>query len=134
MTGATSEIAQAHLYRLDIITKSTEVKWGLAGRIETLCTKGTADKICAHWDRLSNAIICNEYDDIVLLSDGMVRGWWLADAEAIANGHTPQALPALGVVAIPVAEQNTRTPPQTGYTGDVPPSSWFKAGGDEIPF
>ena len=128
------ERSQLHLNRLDLVVRAAEIKWGIMDRLETLCSPETATKFGNHWAKLSMAIMASEYEDVVLLADGAVRGVWRMEAEAIAAGHTPGALMPLGVGgSAPISFEPPVAAPK-GFNGTVPDAAWFKAGGDPVPF
>lgn len=102
------ERAQKHLERMDIVVRAVEIKWGLmnlgAGGVEQLVPSELAAKFQAQWDKLSSAVTEQRYEDVILLSDGVVRGVWAMDKAAMAAGHEPGALLPIGAGLAPLPE------------------------------
>lgn len=89
--------AQAHIVRMDVVVRAAEIKWGLMGSLETLVPPELAAKFQTQWGKLSEAVMANAYEDIMLLADGVVRGIWAMERVAVLAGSEVQGLSPIGL-------------------------------------
>lgn len=121
--------AQAHLQRMDIVVRAAEIKWGIMFGLSALVPTELAAKFQTQWDKLSAAIMASDHEGVIVLADGVVRGVWALDAAAVAAGHVPGALVAVGVgVVVPKAVE------ASSVAINVPNDAFWRGGGDELSF
>ena len=89
--------SQAHLNRMDWVVRAAEIKWGMMGGLESLVPPNLAAKFALQWGRLSEAIMANAHEDVIVLADGVVRGIWALERVAVLAGAEPSPLPGIGL-------------------------------------
>ena len=121
--------ARKHIERLDIVVKAAEVKWGVPLQLEQLVPPEMAAKFGRQWDALSAAITSGNYEDMIELADGAIRGVWAMDKAALDAGNVP-ATPS------PIGAKNDFVPEAAKVEETIKPLSkeFWDQGGDVIDF
>jgi hypothetical protein len=120
--------AQSHLNRMDFVVKSIEIKWGIMFAVLSLVPPELAEKFQRQWQSLNNALAENRHEDIISLTDGVIRGCWALDKAAMSAGNDPQRLDQIGIETPVMAQETPRR-----EIKQLPPEFWT-SGGDLIPF
>ena len=91
------ERAQKHIERMDYVVRTSEIKWGMMFGLSALVPLELAAKFDLQWQKLSEAIMDSRHEDVVMLSDGVIRGVWALEKVAVLNGHEPLPLSPIGL-------------------------------------
>ena len=120
--------AQSHISRMDLIVHASEIRWGMMFRLKHLVPDELAEKFTRQWRALGDATMDKRYEDMVSLSDGVIRGMWALEAAAMDAGHVPEDLLPIGVETPRVVHEDAPSAIETL------PKSFWDGGGESIPF
>ena len=120
--------SQEHLKRMDIVMRSMETKWGIFLPLH-LVPVPLKDAFERQWSKLSQATITANYEDVIMLSDGVIRGLWKIDDTLNRAGVSTDELIPIGVVG----KVSKKLEDETHIIKTLP-KSFFDGAGDKIPF